>query len=48
LQDLGADGTVMLKWFFRKSDRDMDWIGLPQRRNSWRALVHAVTNCPAP
>jgi len=48
LEDLDVDGTVILKWIFRKSDRDMDWIGLPQGRYSWWAVVHAVTNRPAP
>jgi hypothetical protein len=48
LEDLGVDGTVILKWIFRKSDRDMDWIDLPQGKKRWLALLHAITNRPAP
>jgi hypothetical protein len=46
-RQLGILGTETLKWIFRKSDRDMDWIGLPQGRNSWWAVAHATTNRPA-
>jgi hypothetical protein len=27
---------------------DVDWIGLAQDRNRWRALVNSVLNLPAP
>jgi len=37
-----------IKMYFRKSDRDMEWIGLPQGRNRWRAGVYAITNRSPP
>jgi hypothetical protein len=27
---------------------DVDWIGLAQDRNRWRALVNSVLNLPVP
>jgi len=30
LEDLGADGKIILKWIFKKWDGGMDWIGLAQ------------------
>jgi hypothetical protein len=42
LEDIGVDGRIILKWIFRKSVRDVDWIGLAQERNRWRAVVNAV------
>ena len=42
LQDLGLDGRITLQWILTKWDGGMDWIGLAQHRNSWRAFVDAV------
>jgi hypothetical protein len=42
--DPGVDGRIILKWIFRKWDGGMDWIGLAQDRDRWRALVNAVMN----
>jgi hypothetical protein len=41
----GVDGRIILRWIFRKWDvRGMDWIGVAQDRDRWRALVNAVMN----
>jgi hypothetical protein len=42
--DPGIDGRIILEWIFRKWDWGMDWIGLAQGRDRWRALVNAVMN----
>jgi len=36
LEDLGVDGKIILKWFFKKYDGDVKWID--------PALVKTVTN----
>jgi hypothetical protein len=43
LEDLGVDGSVILKYIFKKWDGAMGWIALVQDRDRWRALVNAVT-----
>jgi hypothetical protein len=48
LEDQGVDGRIILRWIFRKWDRDMDCIDLAQDRDRWWALVNAVMNNPVP
>jgi len=49
LEDPGVNGRI-LKWIERKLDvgGGMDWIGLAQNRDRWRALVNAVMNLRVP
>ena len=45
----GLDGRIILKWIFRKLNvGGMDWMGLAQDRDRWRALVNAVMNLRIP
>jgi hypothetical protein len=44
LEDRGVDGTIILKWIFKKWDGDMDWIELAQDGDRRRDLVNAVMN----
>jgi hypothetical protein len=48
LEDAGVDGSIKLRWIFRKYYGDMDWIHQAQDRDSWRALVNAVMNLWGP
>ena len=42
--DLHIEGTIILRWKFRKWDRGIDWIELAQDRDRWHALVNASMN----
>jgi len=43
-EDIGVDGRIILKRIFKKWDEGMDWTGVAQDRDRWRALVFAVMN----
>jgi len=42
LEDPGVDRRIILRWIFRKWDRNMNWIGLAQDRDRCRVLLNAV------
>ena len=49
MEDPGVDGRIILRCIFRKWDvGGMDWIGLAEDRDRWRAVVTAVMNIPVP
>ena len=49
MEDPGVDGSIILRWIFRKWDVwGMDWIEMAQNRDRWRALVTAVMNLQVP
>jgi len=39
-----VDGSKILKWNFKKWDRDMDGIDLTEDRDMWQVLMNAVIN----
>jgi hypothetical protein len=44
LESPGVDGSIILKWAFKKRDEGMDCIDLAQERDRWWALVNGVMN----
>jgi len=46
LEDAGIDGSIILRWIFRKclGGGGIDWIDLAEDRDRWRAVVNAVMN----
>ena len=48
LEGLDADGKIILKWIFKKWDRDMAWIDLAQDKDKRLTLVKATINTGIP
>jgi len=43
-EDLGVNGTIILKRIFKKWNGGMNWIDLAQGRDRWRTLAQAERN----
>jgi hypothetical protein len=48
LEDLGIDGKIISKWFFKQWNGGMDWSYLGQHKYRWRIPVNAVMNFLVP
>jgi hypothetical protein len=48
LEHLAVDGTVILRWNFKKCGGGMDWIDLTLGRDRLRALVNVVMHFRVP
>jgi hypothetical protein len=49
LKDPGVDGRIILKWIFeRLNGGAIDWLGVAQDRDRWRAVVNTVMNLRFP
>jgi hypothetical protein len=48
LEGPGVDGSIMLKYAFKKKDGGMDCIDLAQERDWWWTLVNGVMNIRVP
>ena len=48
LENPGVDGSIILKWIFRKWDEGHNWIDLSQDRDRWRALLNAAMHLKVP
>jgi hypothetical protein len=42
LEDLGTDGSLILKWTLGKMLERVEWIHLVQNKDWWKALVNTV------
>jgi hypothetical protein len=48
LKNVGVDRRIILQWIVKKWDGGIDWIDLARDRDTWRALLNAVTNLRVP
>jgi hypothetical protein len=46
--DQSVGGRIILKWIFKRWDGEIQWIGLAQDRDRWRALITAAMNLWVP
>jgi hypothetical protein len=47
-EDLGLDGRIILKMFFKNLDGGVDWIAVAQDMERWRAIVNAILKFRVP
>jgi hypothetical protein len=38
LEEAGLDGSVMVKWVFKKWNGSVDWFDMAEGRDRWRTL----------
>jgi hypothetical protein len=43
-EDPGIDEWIILRWIRKVGCSSMDWIGLAQDRDRWRAVVNPIMN----
>jgi len=48
LEDPGEDGSIILRWIFRKWDGGHGLLDLAQDRDRWQALINTVINLRVP
>lgn len=48
MEHLSIDGKMILKWFFKQWDGDVDWVYLAQDKQRWRAPANAIMNFLVP
>ena len=48
MKDPDIDGRTILRWIVKKKGWGIDWIGLVQDRDRWRAVVNAIMNFRVP
>ena len=44
MNDIGVNGSKILKEIIKKWDGGVDWINLAQDRDKWRVRVNAAMN----
>ena len=47
-ENLGLRGRIILIWFIKKGNGDLDWIDVVRGRDRWLALGSAVMNLRGP
>jgi hypothetical protein len=48
LEDPGEDGSIILRWIFRKWDGGHGLLDLAQDRDRWQELINTVINLRVP
>ena len=43
MEDLHANGKIIVKRIFKENDKVVDWIDLAQDRNKWNVFGNTVT-----